>query len=95
MKFQWDPQKADANLRKHDVSFDEGSTIFGDPLAATIPDPEHAADEQRYVTIGHSASGRVIVVVHADRGEDIRIISARPATAGEKKKYAEAQRKGR
>ena len=95
MKFQWDPQKAAANLLKHDVSFDEGSTVFGDPLAATIPDPEHSTDEGRYVTSGHSASGRVIVVVHADRGEDIRIISARQATAGEKKKYAEAKRKGR
>ena len=95
MKFQWDPKKAAANLLKHDLSFDEGSTIFGDPLAATILDPEHSADEERYVTIGHSASGRVIVVVHADRGEDIRIISARQATAGEKNKYAEAKRKGR
>jgi uncharacterized DUF497 family protein len=95
VRFQWNPRKAAANLIKHDVSFDEGSTVFGDPLAATIDDPEHSADETRYVTIGHSARGRLIVVVHADRQEDIRIISARRATLGEKKKYAEAQRKGR
>jgi uncharacterized DUF497 family protein len=95
VKFQWNPRKAAANLVKHDVSFDEGSTVFGDPLAATIEDPEHSADEARYVTIGHSARGRLIVVVHADREEDIRIISARRATPGEKKNYAEAQRKGR
>jgi uncharacterized protein len=95
VKFQWDTQKAAANLSKHGVSFDEASTVFGDPLAGTISDPEHSADEQRFVTIGHSAQGRVIVVVHADRGEDIRIIGARRAMAGEKKKYEETQRKGR
>jgi uncharacterized DUF497 family protein len=95
VKFQWDTQKAAANLLKHSVSFDEASAVFGDPLAGTIPDPEHSTDEQRFVTIGHSAQGRVIVVVHADRGEDIRIISARRARPGEKKKYEEAQRKGR
>ena len=95
VKFQWDAQKAATNQVKHAVSFDEASTVFGDPLAATIPDPEHSAHEERFVTTGHSASGRVIVVVHADRGDDIRIISARRATAGEKKKYAKAHDKGR
>lgn len=95
MRFQWDSRKAAANLRKHAVSFDEASTVFGDPLAATIPDPEHSSDEDRFVTLGHSASERLIVVVHGVRGEDVRIITARRATGGEKKKYAQAQRKGR
>lgn len=95
MRFQWDPRKAAANLAKHDVSFDEASTVFGDPLAGTVPDPEHSADESRFVTIGQSAKGRLIVVVHADRGEEIRIISARRPTAGEKKKHAEGQVEGR
>jgi hypothetical protein len=95
VKFQWDAKKATSNLRKHGVSFDEASTVFGDPLAATIPDPEHSVDETRLVTVGHSARGRVIVVVHADRGEDVRLISARRATAREKTKYAEGEGEGR
>ena len=95
MKFEWDPQKATDNLKKHGVSFDEASTVFGDPLAATVSDPEHSTEELRLVTMGQTAKHQLVVVVHAARGEDIRIISARRAKAGEKKKYAEAQRKGR
>jgi len=91
VRFQWDPRKAAANLAKHAVSFDEASTVFGDPLAGTVPDPEHSTDEARFVTIGRSARGRLIVVTHADRGDDLRIISARRAMAGEKKKHAEGQ----
>lgn len=91
MKFQWDARKAAANVRRHGVSFDEASTVFGDPLAGTVSDPDHSADEQRFATMGRSAKGRLLVVVHADREEDIRIITARRATAGEKKKYAEGQ----
>ena len=90
MRFEWDPRKAEANLRKHGVSF-EASTVFGDPLAATVSDPDHSADEARSITIGQSASQLLVVVVHADRGEIIRIISARRPTLGEKKKYAQAQ----
>ena len=77
--------------RKHGVSFDEASTVFGDPLAATVSDPDHSADEARSITIGQSASQLLVVVVHADRGEIIRIISARRPTLGEKKKYAHGQ----
>jgi uncharacterized DUF497 family protein len=88
-------QKAADNLKKHGVSFDEASTVFGDPLAATIPDPEHSAEDVRFVTMGQSSRQRLVVVVHADRGEEIRIISARRATAGEKKKYAEGKGQGR
>ena len=82
-------------MTKHGVSFDEAATVFGDPLAGTVSDPEHSTKESRFVTIGHSAKGRLVVVVHADRGEDVRIISARRATAGEKKKYAEEQEEDR
>ncbi|HYN02069.1 MAG TPA: BrnT family toxin [Vicinamibacteria bacterium] len=91
MRFEWDPRKAEANLRKHGVSFDEASTVFGDPLAATVSDPDHSADEARSITIGQSASQLLVVVVHAHRGEIIRIISARRPTLGEKKKYAHGQ----
>ena len=92
MRFEWDPRKAEANLRKHGVSFDEASTVFGDPLAATVPDPDHSVGEARSITIGQSASQLLVVVVHADRGgEVIRIISARRPTSGEKKKYAQSQ----
>jgi hypothetical protein len=95
VKFQWDPKKAADNLKKHGISFDDASTVFGDPLAATIPDPEHSADEVRFVTMGQSAKQQIVVVVHADREEQVRIISARRATAGEKKKYAEGKGQGR
>jgi uncharacterized DUF497 family protein len=91
VRFEWDPRKAEANLRKHGVSFDEASTVFGDPLAATVPDPDHSSHEARSITIGQSASQLLVVVVHADRGEVVRIISARRPTLGEKKKYAQGQ----
>ena len=94
MKFEWDPQKATDNLKKHGVSF-EASTVFGDPLAATVSDPEHSTEEVRLVTMGQTAKHQLVVVVHAARGEDIRIISARRATTGEKKKYGEGKAKGR
>jgi uncharacterized DUF497 family protein len=87
VKFQWDPNKAAENLTKHAVSFEEGSTVFGDPLAATVPDPDHSVEEQRFVTIGLSASQKLLVVVHSDRDDDIRIISVRRATPSEKKRY--------
>lgn len=93
MKFAWDARKAEANRVKHDVGFEEASTVFGDPLAATIPDPEHSHDEGRYVTMGHSVNGVLLVVVHADRDDETRLISARRATSGEKKKYEEAEEK--
>jgi uncharacterized DUF497 family protein len=95
VKFQWDPRKAIQNRKKHGVSFEEGSTVFGDPLAATIPDPDQSQEEARFVTIGQAARLRLVVVVHVDRDEDVRIISARQATAGKKKKYGEGKSKGR
>ena len=87
MEFEWDREKARRNLQKHRVSFDEAVTIFYDPLAATIDDPDHSTDEQRYLTIGHSARGRLLIVGHVDRGTAVRIISARRATAGERKRH--------
>ena len=89
MKFEWDPKKAAANLRNHGVSFEDAAAVFGDPLAGTIPDPMHSTDEPRFVTIGMTPAERLIVVVHTDRGDRIRIVSARLATRAEKKKHEE------
>ena len=87
MKFEWDANKERANIEKHGVSFAEASTVFGDPLAATIPDPDHSEGETRVVTIGHSANNRLIVVSHTEEGDTVRIISAREATSYERKTY--------
>ena len=85
LEFEWDPEKEEANLRKHGVSFHEGATVFGDPLSWTFPDPDHSAGEQRFLTIGVSSQGRTRVVSHTDRGIKTRIINARPATPHERK----------
>jgi hypothetical protein len=85
--FEWDPAKAARNLSKHGVSFDEASTVFGDPLAGTIVDPLHSEDELRFVTIGLSTSRRLIIVAHTEREERIRIISARRARRRERRTY--------
>ena len=87
MEFEWDREKAAQNLEKHEVSFDEAVTVFHDPLAATFDDPDHSAGEQRFVTIGFSSQNRLIVVAHTERGQSIRIISARLATAQERKRH--------
>ena len=87
MRFAWDPAKADENLRAHGVSFQEATTVFGDPLAGTIPDPDHSVGEERLVTVGQSNTAQLIVVCHLEQGDTIRIISARRATAHERKEY--------
>ena len=87
MRFEWDRAKAEANRRKHRVSFDEATTIFFDPLSVTIPDPDHSAGERRFVTMGISLNGRLLVVAHTERGSVLRLISARPASAVERKRY--------
>ena len=87
--FEWDSQKAERNMRTHGVSFDEASTSFRDPLSRTIGDPLHSEDEDRYVLIGQSIGERLLVVVHTERGERIRIISARLATTKERQSYEE------
>ena len=89
MEFEWDPRKDAATQRKHAVGFREAATVFGDSLATTFLDVEHSAFEQRFLTIGTSASGRLVVVAHTERGEATRIISARPATPGESRFYEE------
>jgi len=89
MQFEWDPRKDLANQRKYAVGFREATTVFGDPFATTFPGAEHSADEQRFLTIGTSAMGQLLVVAHAERNETIRIISARPATSHERRFYEE------
>jgi uncharacterized protein len=93
VNFEWDPGKAKQNRRKHQVSFEEAATVFGDPLAITYPDPDHSTSEQRFITIGMSTVNRVLIVAHADRDEKIRIISARKTTQHERKHYKEYEEK--
>jgi hypothetical protein len=88
LTFEWDQEKAESNLRKHGVSFEEASTVFKDTLSRTIYDPLHSSfREQRFVTIGLSGCDQLLVVVHCDRGKKIRIISARRATRRERQNY--------
>jgi uncharacterized DUF497 family protein len=87
MQFEWDREKAKKNLRNHKVSFEEAMTVFYDPLSATFDDPDHSVDEQRLITIGYSSHSQLLVVSHTERGKIIRIISARLATAHERKKH--------
>ena len=84
---EWDPEKAESNLQKHGVVFAEAATVFFDPLSITVPDPVHSRDENHFVITDLSYGQRHIVVVHVDRGDRIRIISARLATPGERKRY--------
>ncbi len=88
--FEWDPVKAEGNEIKHNVSFDEASTVFDDPLFITVLDEEHSKDEERFITIGLSNQGRLLLVAHAERLDRTRIISARRATRNEEKFYQEA-----
>jgi uncharacterized DUF497 family protein len=87
MEFEWDPKKATANVQKHDVTFQEAATVFGDPLAITFEDPDHSTDENRYITFGLSLQKRLIIVSHTERGGRTRIISARLMDRKERKIY--------
>ncbi|HXQ23989.1 MAG TPA: BrnT family toxin [Candidatus Acidoferrales bacterium] len=87
MRFEWHRAKAEENLRKHGVSFDEAVTVFYDALSATFDDEEHSADEARLITVGYSARGRLLVLAHTERGARVRIISARRATARERNRH--------
>lgn len=89
MKFEWDPTKAAENVAKHGVSFEEAATVFRDSLSVTGLDPDHSIDEERLVIFGVATSGRLLVVAHPERGDTIRIISARPTTPAETKIYEE------
>jgi uncharacterized DUF497 family protein len=88
--YEWDSQKAKANLRLHRVSFEEAAAVFLDPLAVTYPDPDHSHDEFREITIGHSAKHGVLFLSHTQRGSHVRIIGARKATRRERKQYEES-----
>jgi uncharacterized protein len=87
MRFTWDPIKERRNKRKHRIGFQEATTVFGDPLAKTISDPDHSTGEERLLTVGQSNVGRLLVVCHIEQGDTIRIISARRATAHERQDY--------
>lgn len=77
MEFEWDPDKAAANLRKHGVSFDEAATVLADQLSVTVPDPDHSQHEDRYITVGMSFDRRLLMVAYMERNMHIRLISAR------------------
>jgi hypothetical protein len=87
MRFTWDPEKAESNSDKHGLSFEEASTAFGDPLSRTRPDPLHSDEEGRLILMGMTNASRLVVVAHMDRGETVRLISARLATSGERRRY--------
>ncbi len=89
MRFEWDPKKAAANRRKHGVSFEEATTALRNDLAVTGRDPDHSVGEHRFVTFGVSSAGRLLIVSHTERGDVLRIISARPAIRPERKIYEE------
>jgi uncharacterized protein len=89
MKFEWDVKKAVENVRKHDVTFQEAATIFGDQLAITFEDPDHSANEKRHISFGLSLRKRLLVVAHTQRGKKIRIISARLMSRKERRIYEE------
>ena len=86
-EFEWDADKATTNHRKHGVSFDEASTVFADPLAMLMRDPDHSLNEERYLVLGAAAAGRLLVVSHTERPPRTRIISARPAAHRERNQY--------
>ena len=87
LQFEWDENKATINYQKHGISFDEAKTVFNDPFSITIADPEHSLDEDRYIDIGISARGQLLVVVYTEIKSTIRIISCRQATARERRTY--------
>ena len=91
LSFEWDEAKARTNARKHGVRFEEAATVFADPVSLTIPDPAHSEAEDRYVILGESYTGKLLVVVHTERGDNLRIISARRATRRERQNYEEGQ----
>ena len=89
IRFEWDPNKALENFRKHQVAFEEAATVFGDYLSVTVPDPDHSMEEERFITVGSSSGKRLLVIAHAERGGSIRIISARELTPRERRQYEE------
>ena len=93
VRFEWDEAKNRSNRRKHGVAFEEAASVFLDPLARTYPDPDHSTTEPQEITIGYSRSGRVLFVAHVERRGRLRIISARRASARERKQYEQSKAK--
>jgi uncharacterized DUF497 family protein len=89
MNYEWDEEKAEANLRKHGVPFEEARTVFDDPLYVDFYDPDHSDDEHRYIIIGRSQQGRLLLVSYTERGEVLRLISSREVTPAERRAYEE------
>jgi uncharacterized protein len=89
MQFEWNQDKAELNLKKHGVSFNEATTVFNDPLSVNFPDPNHSIGEERYVIIGLSSADRLLIIAHTDRTNRVRLISAREATRNERRFYEE------
>ncbi len=89
MNFEWDADKADANFEKHEISFHDAATVFADPLSTSFPDPDHSEGERRFLTIGVSQSGALLVIANTEKDDAIRIISARPVTPHERRFYEE------
>ncbi|MFL5453717.1 MAG: BrnT family toxin [Myxococcales bacterium] len=87
MRFEWDPNKAKRNRAKHGVSFEDAATAFGDPLSLTIFDPDHSEHEDRFILVGSTSGGRLVVVAHTERRGVVRIVSARVATKQERRTY--------
>ncbi|MGH9415369.1 MAG: BrnT family toxin [Terriglobales bacterium] len=94
MEFEWDRRKAEANLKKHGVSFTEALTVFADPLEITISDPDHSGAEMRFLSLGCSERRRLLIVAYTERGSRTRIIHARKAASKERKAYATGTKKG-
>ena len=92
LSFEWDARKAQTNLAKHGGAFEEATTVFGDPLSVTIPDLAHSQAEPRFIILGRSHRQRLLVVVHTERPDNIRLISARRASRRERKDYEESSR---
>jgi uncharacterized DUF497 family protein len=89
VNFEWDPKKAAKNLQKHRVSFKEAATVLGNSLSITYPNPDHSINEERFITIGESRQGRLLMIAHTERGNNIRILSARELTRQERQFYEE------
>ena len=87
MAFEWDKSKAADNLEKHGISFEEAQTVFDDPLLVDFYDPDHSFDEHRFIIIGISVSGRLLLISYTERSDNIRLISARETTPAERKDY--------
>jgi uncharacterized DUF497 family protein len=93
VQFEWDPKKAAKNFREYRISFNEAATVFGDLLGTTVPDPDHSLTEDRYITVGMSSRGRLVMVAYTEREKRIRVISARELTRAERKAYEEETKK--